>query len=71
MDYNLLSQHEPEIAALVAAGASNKEIARQLALSIKTVKNVLTKVFENADPFAQGTRYPLSARRIRYRCACA
>lgn len=30
---------------LVVAGASNKEIARQLAISEKTVKNTLTRVF--------------------------
>ena len=41
----LLSWRESQIAALVATGASNKEIARLLALSTKTVKNVLTKVF--------------------------
>ncbi len=40
-----LSQREREIAALVATGASNKEIARHLAISIKTVKNTLTNVF--------------------------
>ncbi|MBI4789209.1 MAG: helix-turn-helix transcriptional regulator [Chloroflexi bacterium] len=40
-----LSRREHEIAALVATGASNKEIARELAVSIKTVKNTLTHVF--------------------------
>jgi DNA-binding NarL/FixJ family response regulator len=40
-----LSQREKEITALVATGVSNKEIARQLAISEKTVKNILTKVF--------------------------
>ncbi len=45
MDANGLSSREREIALLVSTGASNKEIARELALSIKTVKNVLTKVF--------------------------
>lgn len=45
MDSNALSPREQEIALLVMTGASNKEIARELALSIKTVKNVLTKVF--------------------------
>jgi DNA-binding NarL/FixJ family response regulator len=42
---SLLTRREREIAALVATGASNKEIARQLTISIKTVKNILTKVF--------------------------
>ncbi|MBI4785587.1 MAG: helix-turn-helix transcriptional regulator [Chloroflexi bacterium] len=41
----LLSQREREIAALVATAASNKEIARELGISIKTVKNTLTNVF--------------------------
>ncbi len=40
-----LTRREREIAALVATGASNKEIARELTISIKTVKNILTKVF--------------------------
>ncbi|MEW5719949.1 MAG: LuxR C-terminal-related transcriptional regulator [Chloroflexota bacterium] len=46
MNYHaLLSRRQREIATLVAAGASNKEIAYQLAISIKTVKNTLTTVF--------------------------
>ena len=40
-----LSPRQKEIALLVADGASNKEIARQLAISEKTVKNTLTRVF--------------------------
>ena len=35
---NELTFREREIAALVAAGLSNKEIARQLYLSVSTVK---------------------------------
>ena len=47
MDYDsLLSQRQREIAMLVISGASNKEIAYQLVISIKTVKNTLTRVFE-------------------------
>lgn len=46
MEYDLLlTRREREIATLVATGASNKEIALQLAISTKTVKNMLTKVF--------------------------
>jgi DNA-binding CsgD family transcriptional regulator len=45
MSNELLSQREREIAALVATGASNKEIARHLEISVKTVKNTLTHVF--------------------------
>jgi DNA-binding NarL/FixJ family response regulator len=44
-DYSTLSPRQKEIATLVATGASNKEIARQLAISEKTVKNILTQVF--------------------------
>ena len=41
----LLSERESQIAALVVTGASNKEIARQLEISLQTVKNTLTRVF--------------------------
>lgn len=44
-----LTPREREIAYLVATGASNKEIARALAISIKTVKNALTSVFVKTD----------------------
>lgn len=40
-----LTLREQEIATLVASGASNKQIAKELAISIKTVKNILTQVF--------------------------
>lgn len=51
MDYTmnytaLLTRREREITSLLVTGASNKEIARELAISIKTVKNTLTKVFD-------------------------
>lgn len=51
MDYTIeyvvaLTPREREITTLLATGASNKEIAQELAISIKTVKNILTKVFE-------------------------
>ncbi len=42
----MLSQRQHEIASLVATGASNKQIARQLMISEKTVKNTLTLVFQ-------------------------
>ena len=40
-----LSAREREVVALVASGLANKQIARQLAISEKTVKNHLTRVF--------------------------
>jgi DNA-binding NarL/FixJ family response regulator len=40
-----LSTREAEIARAVAAGASNKEIARRMAISINTVKHHLTRIF--------------------------
>jgi two-component system, NarL family, response regulator DevR len=42
----LLSAQEKRVLALVAEGMTNKEIAEQLGLSDKTVKNYLSSVFE-------------------------
>lgn len=44
-----MSRRECEIAGLIATGASNKEIARELGISIRTVKNILTKVYEKTE----------------------
>lgn len=41
----MLTCRERQIAALVVAGATNKEIARRLLISSKTVKNMLTRVY--------------------------
>ncbi len=46
MEKSFLTPREREITVLVATGASNKEIAYQLAISQKTVKNTLTRVFD-------------------------
>ena len=46
MIYNYwLTMRESEIADLVAAGMSNKEIARQLGIRHQTVRNTLVHVF--------------------------
>ncbi len=42
----VLSKREKEVATLVAAGLSNREISRQLNLSEHTIKNYLFHVFE-------------------------
>lgn len=41
-----LSDREAEVARLVASGASNKEVARQLDITERTVKAHLTAIFE-------------------------
>jgi len=43
---DILTAREREIMQLVAAGASNREIARRLALSIQTIKNYLSGIYE-------------------------
>ena len=40
-----LSQREREILALIAAGRNNQEIAEQLFLSLKTVRNYVSNIF--------------------------
>ncbi len=45
-DYDrMFTCRERQIAALVVAGATNKEIAQRLLISSKTVKNALTKIY--------------------------
>jgi len=41
-----LTPRESELAGLVARGASNKDIAQRLSISVKTVKTHLTRVFK-------------------------
>ncbi len=58
----ILTQREREIVQLVATGAANKQIARQLSLSEKTVKNALTQVFVKTNT---RSRTELAVRVIR------
>jgi two-component system nitrate/nitrite response regulator NarL len=45
----LLTKPEEEVARLVAAGLSNRQVAEKLGLSRHTVKNYLCRVFEELD----------------------
>ena len=45
MKKDSLTVREYQIAMLVATGAANKEIGRQLGISPQTVKNVLTSIY--------------------------
>jgi DNA-binding CsgD family transcriptional regulator len=49
-----LSAREREIAGLVAAGRSNKEIAATLFLSVRTVENHLRRVFAKLEVSRRG-----------------
>ncbi|GAX91408.1 response regulator [Effusibacillus lacus] len=45
-NYNVLTEREQEILALIAKGYSNKEIAEQLVVSVKTIETHKTKIME-------------------------
>ncbi len=45
--YNDLTEREKEILRLIALGGTNKEIARKLGLSEKTVKNHISSIFQS------------------------
>jgi two-component system response regulator DevR len=44
--FAILSPQERKVLALIAEGRTNKEVASQLGLAEKTVKNYLSNVFE-------------------------
>ena len=61
-----LSSRESEILALVEQGRSNKEIARQLAISVATVKNHMHNILQKLQV---GRRGQAAARVRRSRAA--
>ena len=48
-----LKVREKEIALLVAAGYDNQDIARQLSISINTVRNHLSSIFDKLGIFSR------------------
>ncbi|HEX8101428.1 MAG TPA: helix-turn-helix transcriptional regulator, partial [Solirubrobacteraceae bacterium] len=61
-DLGALSGREREIAELVAAGRSNKQVAAALFLSEKTVENNLSRIFAK---LGVRSRVELAALRVR------
>jgi DNA-binding CsgD family transcriptional regulator len=57
-----LSRRENEIAAEVASGKTNREIAAALFLSEKTVGNHLTRIFEKLDVHSRAALATLVGR---------
>jgi LuxR family transcriptional regulator, maltose regulon positive regulatory protein len=60
----VLSDREQEVLARVAAGASNKHIARELALSLHTVKRHIANILDKLDCGSRGQAADLY-RRVR------
>jgi DNA-binding NarL/FixJ family response regulator len=62
LDFGLTAR-EAEVASAVAAGYGNKDIARRLAISEKTVKHHLTRIF---DKLGVSTRLELALLVVRH-----
>ncbi len=58
---NLLSHREQEIARLVTHGLSNKEVARELGLSLGTIKSHVHSILQK---LGARSRYGLTVRLI-------
>jgi LuxR family maltose regulon positive regulatory protein len=61
---SVLSEREQEVLAQVASGASNKHIARDLALSLHTVKRHIANILDKLDCGSRGQAADLY-RRVR------
>jgi LuxR family maltose regulon positive regulatory protein len=59
---SVLSEREREVLAMAAAGASNKHIARQLSLSLHTVKRHIANVLDKLDCASRGQAADLYRR---------
>jgi predicted ATPase/DNA-binding CsgD family transcriptional regulator len=66
-----LSRRENEIAAEVASGKTNREVAAALFLSEKTVGNHLTRIFEKLDVHSRAALATLVGREAATRAALA
>lgn len=62
---SVLSEREREVLALAAVGASNKHIARQLSLSLHTVKRHIANVLDKLDCASRGQAADLYRREGR------
>ncbi|HDY89514.1 MAG TPA: response regulator transcription factor [bacterium] len=45
-DFNALTEREKEVLRLIASGGSNKELAKKLGITEKTVKNHISNIFQ-------------------------
>ena len=61
VDFEVLTQREQEVLALVADGSSNPQIARALGLSLKTVQNYVSRILDKLQ-VADRTQAALRAR---------
>jgi LuxR family maltose regulon positive regulatory protein len=59
---DVLSEREREVLALAAAGASNKHIARDLSLSLHTVKRHIANILDKLDCASRGQAADLYRR---------
>ena len=63
-----LTRREREVAALIARGLSNRELAEQLVITVKTVKNHIQRVL---DKLGARSRTEVAARAFEFGLLCA